>query len=96
MSTPDSAPRRLLGGIVAVWIAAAVIAVAIGVAVPAEDRTMWLAVGLGVCLILSFGVQLASGRSHGFTQRVAAGVLGAMVAMGFVSLGFALASVVPG
>ncbi|WES64761.1 hypothetical protein P0L94_01520 [Microbacter sp. GSS18] len=96
MSTPDLAPRRLLGGIIAVWVAAAVIAVAIGVAVPAVDRTMWLGVGLGVCLILSFGLQLATGRSHGFTQRVAAGVLGAMVTMGFVSLGFALAAVVPG
>lgn len=96
MSTPDFAPRRLVGGIVAVWVASAVIAVAIGLAVPAEDRTMWLGVGLGGCLILSFGLQLATGRSHGFTQRVAAGVLGAMVVMGFVSLGFALASVVPG
>ncbi len=96
MTAPDAAARPMLGGVVAVWVVAAVIGVAIGLTVPAADRTMWLAVGLGGCLILSFGIQLSTGRSHGFVQRVAASVLGAMLTMGLISLGFGLAAIVPG
>jgi len=53
-------------------------------------------VGLGGCLVAAFAIQLWSGRSQGFTQRVAASVLGAMVVMGIISLGFGLAALVPG
>ena len=56
----------------------------------------WLGVGLGGCLIAAFAIQLWSGRSQGFTERVAAGVLGAALVMGVISLGFGLAALVPG
>ena len=78
------------------WIVAAVIGVAIAVFVNADARAAWLAVGLGGCLILSFAIQLWSGRSQGFTQRVAASILGALVVLGIISLGFGLATIVPG
>lgn len=78
------------------WVAAALIGVAIGLWVGDERRAAWLAVGLGGCLILAFAIQLAYGRSHGFTQRVAASILGALVVMGIISLGFGLAAIVPG
>lgn len=96
MVVPELAPRRTIGGIVAVWVVSALIATAVGVFVGPEWRSVWLIVGLGVCLILAFGVQLWYGRSQGFTGRVAASTLGAMLVMGMISLGFGLASVVPG
>lgn len=77
------------------WVVAALIGVAVGAFVPEELRAQWLTVGLGGCLILAFAVQLATGRSQGFIQRVALSILGALLAMGVISLGFALASIVP-
>ena len=63
---------------------------------PADSRAAWLAVGLGGCLILAFAIQLWAGRSQGFTQRVAASILGALFVLGIISLGFGLATIVPG
>ncbi len=96
VSVPELAPRRTFGGIVAVWIVAAFAGIAIGAFVPAEWRVAWLTVALGGSLLLAFAIQLAYGRSQGFTERVAAGILGALVVLGTISLGFGLAAVVPG
>ncbi len=96
MATPELAPRRTFGGVIAVWVVAALVGVAIGIFVAADARAAWLAVGLGGCLILAFAIQLSTGRSQGFTQRVAASILGALVVMGIISLGFGLAAIVPG
>ena len=95
MTTPELAPKRTFGGVVAVWVVAAVIGVVVGVAVPAVWRGAWLIVGLGGCLLLSFGIQLWFGRSQGFTERVAAGILGALLVLGVISAGFGLAAIVP-
>ncbi|HWM15116.1 MAG TPA: hypothetical protein VNP97_00875 [Microbacterium sp.] len=96
MATPELAPRRTFGGVVAVWVIAALVGIAIGIFVAEELQATWLTVGLGGCLVASFAIQLWFGRSQGFTERVAAGVLGALLVMGVVSLGFGLASIVPG
>lgn len=96
MASPALAPRRATGGIIAVWVAAAIIAVVIGLLVPADSRAAWLVVGLGGCLTLSFVVQLAYGRSQGYIRRSAISILGALVVMGVISLGFGLAALVPG
>ena len=96
VAVPELAPRRTMGGIVAVWVVAAIIGIVIGVLVGDDARAAWLAVGLGGCLVLAFAIQLWSGRSQGFTQRVAASILGALVVMGILSLGFGLAAIVPG
>ncbi|KAA9107546.1 hypothetical protein [Microbacterium rhizomatis] len=95
MATPELAPRRTIGGIIAVWIAAALLGLSIGIFVPVEWRAAWLIVGLGGCLILSFAVQLGYGRSQGFTQRVALSVLGSLLVLGVVSAGFGLATIIP-
>jgi hypothetical protein len=95
VTTPDLAPRRTFGGVIAVWIVAALIGIGIGLFVPEEWRSAWLTVGLGGCLVLSFAIQLWFGRSQGFTERVAAGVLGALLVMGLISLGFGLSAIVP-
>lgn len=95
MATPELAPRSALGGLIAVWVAAAVAAIAVGLFVGPEWRAAWLTIGLGGCIVLAFAVQLRVGRSQGFIHRAAASVLGAMIVMGVISLGFGLAAVVP-
>jgi hypothetical protein len=95
VAIPELVPRRTIGGVIAVWVAAAVVGVVIGIFVSAEARAAWLAVGLGGCLILAFAIQLSTGRSQGFTQRVAASILGALFVLGIISLGFGLATIVP-
>jgi hypothetical protein len=96
VTVSELAPRRTFGGVIAVWVIAALIGVSIGLFVPSEWRSAWLTVGLGGCLVLAFAIQLWFGRSQGFTERVAASVLGALLVMGFISLGFGLSSIVPG
>lgn len=96
VTLPELAPRRTLGGIVMVWVIAVVIGVLIGVLVAPTERPGWLIAGLGGCLILSFAIQLGYGRAKGFTQRVAAGVLGSMFVLGTISLGYGLVGAVPG
>ena len=91
MSTPDLAPRRTFGGIVAVWVLAAVAGVAIGLFVPADWRAQWISVALGGCIIAAFAVQLWYGRSQAFIQRMALSSLGALVVLGVITAGFALA-----
>lgn len=95
VTTSELAPRRTFGGIVAVWVTAALAAIAVGIFVPAAGRAVWLAIGLGGCLILAFVLQLVHGRSQGFTERVAASSIGALFVMGVISLGFGLAGIVP-
>jgi hypothetical protein len=96
MAAPQLAPRRALGGVVAVWVVAALAAIAIGVFVPADWRAAWLIVALGGCVVLGFAVQLSYGRSQQFIERVAASVLGALLVMGVVSAGFGVAELIPG
>src|SRR3546814_11486570 len=96
MTVPELAPRRTVWGVLAVWIVAALTGIAIGIFVPAEWRAAWLTVALGACLVLSFAIQLAYGRSQAFLVRVAARVLGALVVMAVVSAGSVLAALVPG
>jgi hypothetical protein len=96
VATPELAPRRTFGGIVAVWVAAAVIGVAVGLFASTELRAVWLGLGLAACIVMAFVIQLSYGRSQGFTQRVAAASLGALLVLGIISLGFGLAGVVPG
>lgn len=78
------------------WVTAAVAGTVVGAFVPLEWRAQWLLIALGGCMLLAFAVQLWFGRSQGFIERVAASVLGALLVMGIISLGFGLAAVVPG
>lgn len=96
MSAPELAPRRTFPAIVAVWAAAALAAIAIGIFVPVDWRMAWMTVGLGGSIVLAFSVQLLQGTSKGFIDRVALSVGGALLAMGIVSAVFGLATVIPG
>lgn len=92
MSAPQLVPRSPRGGVIAVWALGAVLSIAIGIVAPVGARAVWLAVGLGACLVVAFGIQIAYARAQGFLVRVAASVLGALVVMGLVSAGFGLAA----
>jgi hypothetical protein len=96
MTSPEFPIRTRFGGIIAVWVIAVVVALAIGVFAEPEWRGAWLPVGLGVCFLSAFTIQLASGRSQGFIMRVSLSVLGAMVVMGLLGAGFALAELFAG
>ncbi|GAA4486550.1 hypothetical protein [Microbacterium panaciterrae] len=89
---PALAPRSPLVGLVVTWAVAAIGAIVIGIFAP--DRTMmtWYIIGFGICVLLSFAVQLVRGETKGFILRVAAGSLGALLVMGLFSVGFGVAS----
>ena len=97
VATPELAPRRTFGGVVAVWVTAALIGIAIGLFVPPEWRAAWLTVGLGgmprrrvrdpaVVRPLA-GLHRAGGRERARARSWC---------MGVISLGFGLSSIVPG
>ncbi len=96
MSAPELAPRSSVTGIVAVWAAALLGGIAIAIFVPMEYQAQWFVLALAASLLVSFGVQLAYGRSTGFIRRVAASVLGALLALGIVSVAVGLATIIPG
>lgn len=79
----------------AVWVAAALIGVAIGIFTPMGQRAEWILLGLAGCLVLSFGVQLWVGQPRRFIARVAASMLGSLAVLGVISAGFGLAALVP-
>lgn len=92
MSEPALAPRSAFRGMVAVWIASLVVAVALGFVLPEEDRVGWLLIAFGAIVLVSFAVQLAHGRAQGFIVRLAGSAVGALMIMGAVSGVFGLAA----
>lgn len=95
MTKPALAPRNAFVGVIVVWAAAFVATVAIGIFVPEEWRVPWMLVGFGGVVLLSFAVQLWYGRTQGFIFRVASSVIGALMLMGLISVGFGLAALIP-
>lgn len=95
MTEPALAPRNAFVGVIVVWAAAFVATVAIGIFVPEEWRVPWMLVGFGGVVLLSFAVQLWYGRTQGFIFRVASSVIGALLLMGLISVGFGLAALIP-
>ncbi|AZS41464.1 hypothetical protein CVS54_02817 [Microbacterium oxydans] len=95
MTDPALAPRNAFVGVLVVWATAFLATVVIGIFVPEEWRVPWLLVGFGGVVLLSFAVQLWYGRTQGFIFRVAGSVIGALLLMGIISVGFGLAALIP-
>ena len=95
-SEPELTGRTSMGGAIVVWVGAALIGLLIGLLTPAGQRAAWLALGLAGCLVLSFAVQLWSGSAHRFIARVALSMLGSLVILGVISVGFGLAALAAG
>ncbi|WP_243224610.1 hypothetical protein [Microbacterium sp. CIAB417] len=93
MSEPALAPRNALTGMILVWSVALLAAVAIGIFVAEPWRMPALLVSFGGVVLLGFAVQLGYGRTHGFVVRVSASIMGALLLMGVVSVGFGLAAI---
>ena len=64
----------------------------IGLLAPSALLMVWYLVGFGICVLLSFTVQLFRGETRGYILRVSAGSLGALLVMGIVSAGFGIAA----
>lgn len=94
MSEPALAPRNAFVGVIAVWIAAFLASVAVGVFVSEEWRVSWMLVAFGGVVLASFAVQLRYGRTDGFIFRVASSVTGSLLLMGMISVGFGLAALI--
>ncbi|WEK60560.1 MAG: hypothetical protein P0Y60_14775 [Candidatus Microbacterium colombiense] len=95
MSEPALAPRNAFVGVIVVWTAAFIAAVAIGIFVAEDWRVAWMLVAFGGIILLSFAVQLWYGRTQGFIFRVAGSVTGALLLMGLISVGFGIAALIP-
>lgn len=90
--TPELAPRSPIGGIIATWIFGALAALAVGVFVPSGERFSWMTIAAGAALLVAFAINLRYGRADGFIVRTAASVLGALAAMGVISVVLVLTS----
>lgn len=80
------------GSIGAVWAIALVLGVLIGMLSRPEEHASWLSLALGVCVIASFGAQLATRQKDGFVDRLAVTLTGCFVILGASGAIFWLAS----
>ena len=92
MADPALAPRSPFTGLIVTWAVAAVGAILIGIFARPDAVMTWYVIGFGVCVLVSFAVQLVRGETGGFILRVAAGSLGALLVMGVISIGFGVAT----
>lgn len=82
MSVPASdVQERSWVGVVAVWVAAAVAGILIGVLADRDSPFAWLGVALAGSVLLTFAIQLAGGVTAGYLTRVAISVAGAAVVL---------------
>ena len=93
MAAPELAPRRTFGGIVAVWVVAAVDRASRSACSSPPDCARGLARGRSGRLPRRSRSRSSSGhgRSQGFTGGSRRASLGALLVMGIISLGFGLA-----
>ena len=80
--------------IVAVWAAAVVFAVVIGVVSDPHAYASWLALALAGCVVGALGAQLATQEKDGFVDRLAASLVGAFVILGIAGAVLAVVAAV--
>lgn len=83
---PPLSPSRHWGSIVVVWFAAVLCAVAIGVFARPDHYAPLLSLAVGVCVVGSLCVQLATQEKRGFVNRLIGSVTGAIVVLAVASL----------
>ena len=95
MSESETLPPSLRWtSILAVWGAAVVFAVVIGVVSDPHEYTSWLALALGGCVVGAMIAQLATQQKDGFVDRLAASVVGAFVILGIAAAVLAVVAAV--
>ena len=80
---------RLIASVVPVWVLA--LAGTIVVAVLSAPSLTWLPIVLAVCVLATFGVQLAVARKEGLVTRMIASIGGAVVIVGLATAVLAVA-----
>ncbi|PSL36605.1 hypothetical protein CLV49_0201 [Labedella gwakjiensis] len=97
MSEPvTEVQERSWVGVVAVWIAAVLAAVAIGVFVDEGAQFASLGIALAGSVLLTFAIQLAGGVTAGYLTRVAISVAGAVVVLVLCSVVIGIAALFAG
>lgn len=82
---PEPLPRTTVAvSVGAVWALALLLGVLIGVLSHPAQYASWISLALGVCVIASFGAQLATQRKDGFVNRLAATLTGSFVILGVI------------
>lgn len=79
-------------GVVAVWVAALLASIAIGIFAEPDTQFAWLGVALAGSVLVTFGIQLAGGVTAGYLTRVSISVSGAVVVLVLASIVVAIAS----
>ena len=90
----DARPKPVMHwhGIWPIWVLAAVGAAVVAVLVPV-DRTVWLPIVLGTCVLASFGVQLGFPNQQGLVDRLFASVGGAVLVLAAATVVFKALSI---
>ena len=73
-----------------VWVVTLAGAVLVGVLVAGPERLEWLGIALGGAIILTFAIQLFTGRIEGYVGRAMASIGGAIVILAIATGVFAL------
>lgn len=82
---PPPLPRVVIVlSVGAVWLIALVLGILIGSLSASTEYASWLSLALGVCVLASFGAQLATQRKDGFVNRLAATLTGSFVILGVI------------
>lgn len=88
--------QRSWVGVVAVWAATIIAAVAIGVFADEDAQFAWLGIALAGSVLLTFAIQLAGGVTAGYLTRVAISVAGAVVVLVLCSVVIGIAALFAG
>jgi hypothetical protein len=80
--------------VIAVWLLAAIVALATGFGFEQSARGPWLVLGFALVIVVTFVVQLWHGKAEGFILRFAASSAGAVAIMGLISLAFWLVALI--
>ncbi|WP_426625010.1 hypothetical protein ACPPVW_02700 [Leifsonia sp. McL0607] len=83
--TPQPLPRAAVAWSVgSVWALALVLGILIALLSHPVHYASWLSLALGVCVIASFGSQLATQQKDGFVNRLATTLTGTFVILGAI------------
>lgn len=78
-------PNWHIGRLIAAWVLAAVLGIVITV-VAREDKFPWLALAVGVSVLISFALQLGTAQREGFITRLAFSIAGSVLVIALIDL----------
>ncbi len=76
--------------VLSVWVLTLAAAIIVAAVTPADERLTWLGISLGAAIIVTFAIQLATGRIEGYVGRAMASIGGAIVILAIATGVFAL------